>query len=73
MHLTDLRFIQKTQELLLQFESGSQGAIQLGDLNPLAKTITGIEPISSTQIKLYFDGLESGQLFEAQQLQELMR
>ena len=72
MHLTDVRFLQKTQELLVKFQDGRQGVIQVADLNPQAKVISGIAPISSAQIKLYFDEAASGVIFSADQLRGLM-
>ena len=69
MPLTDLRFLQNTQELLLQFEDGSKGTVILSDLNQQAQVISGIEAISPLQIKFYFDGSEQGVVFDAAQLQ----
>ncbi|MCX7122991.1 MAG: hypothetical protein NTV32_04890 [Gammaproteobacteria bacterium] len=71
MQLTDLRFLQNTQTLLLHFDDGVNGTISLANLSPGAKEITGIAPISPLQIVLYFDGLKSGQIFDVLRLREL--
>ena len=73
MLLTDMRFLQKTQELLLQFDAGIKGTVALIDLNPQAQVISGIEPISASHIIFYFDGSEQGITFDVLQLQGLMK
>ena len=73
MQLTDLRFLQKTQVLLVQFDDGMQGMIRLAALNPAAQEITALSPISPLQIILYFDGLQLGQVFDVAHLRELIQ
>ncbi len=55
MELKDLRFFQKGQRLQLCLANGALREWTVQELNPLAKQLTGIEPVSNTQIKLYFD------------------
>ncbi len=71
MSLSDIRFLQKTQTLMLQYADGTRGEVQLARLNPQAQAISGIEPLSQTQIKLYFDGADAGILFNTDDLKGL--
>ena len=72
MQLTSVRFLQKTQELLLWFDNGSTGSLSLADLTTKAHHLTAIEPYSTSELGLYFDEVEQPIAFSAAQLHYLL-